>query len=48
LRGFKFHGFRGELETSRFQIPSLKTITKQQGMELETSGFKFIPFNLTE
>jgi len=26
----------GKLETFSFQVPSLKTITKQQGMELET------------
>jgi len=44
LRGFKFHGFREELETSRFQVPSLKTLTKKQVMELETSGFKFHSF----
>jgi len=44
MRGFKFQRFRVELETPRFQVPSLLNLTKQQGMELETSGFKFHSF----
>jgi len=44
MGGIKFHGFRVELETPRFQVPFLLNLTKQQGMELETSGFKFHSF----
>jgi len=30
-----------ELETPKFQVPFLFKLTKQLGLELETSGFKF-------
>jgi len=42
--GIKFLGFRVELETWGFQVPLFLHLTKQQGMELETSGFKFHSF----
>jgi len=36
IEGVQVPWIWGELETFRFQVPSLKTLTKQQGMELET------------
>jgi len=44
MGGFKFLGFMVELETLKFQVSFLLNLTKQQGMELETRGFKFHSF----